>query len=103
MSRIYPCVYCTDDLHCTKYTDDNYESWCVLGPCRDETPSNADRIRAMSDGELATLFEEYGDCPPRYCPHDGKGAKITRIDCMNCWLDWLRQEAEDGKQDQSAP
>lgn len=53
MSKIYPCIYCTDDLHCTKYTDENYESWCVLGPCKDETPSNADRIRAMTDEELA--------------------------------------------------
>lgn len=53
MSRIYPCIYCTDDLHCTKYTDDNYESWCVLGPCQDETPTNADRIRSMTDEELA--------------------------------------------------
>lgn len=86
MSRLYPCIYCTEDLHCTKYTDDNYESWCVLGPCKDEKPSNADKIRAMSDEELADILK----CVPDYtdCPH---GAD----DCRKCILDWLRQEAEE--------
>ena len=84
MSRIYPCVYCTDDLHCTKYTDDNYESWCVLGPCQDETPSNADRIRAMTDEELAKKMS---------------GLESFALTCgggwpPEKWLDWLRQEAQ---------
>lgn len=53
MSKWYPCIYCTEDLHCTKYSDDNSESWCVLGPCTAETPSNGDKIRRMTDEELA--------------------------------------------------
>lgn len=53
MSLWYPCVYCTEDLKCTKYSDDEVTSYCVLGPCHDETKSNADRIRGMTDEELA--------------------------------------------------
>lgn len=56
--------------------------------------TNADRIRAMSDEELAELMEDKGDCPPIECPHDGKGAKITRLDCKMCWLDWLKSPVE---------
>ena len=61
--------------------------------------SNYDRIRAMSDEELAEFFaqQEYrkpvfdGWLPlcyhvmgPRMCHQNG---------CEKCWLDWLRQEA----------
>ena len=34
---------------------------CVFGPCSQETPSNADRIRAMSDEALAAF-----QTPTRY-------------------------------------
>ena len=92
MSRIYPCVYCTDDLHCTKYTDDNYESWCVLGPCKDEKPSNADRIRAMTDAELAEWINHMqADAYNRGMLEDW----IVRYpNNYSAWLDWLRQEAQ---------
>ena len=53
MSRLYPCVYCTEDGYCKKYSDDDVTSWCVQSPCKDEKPSNADRIRDMTDEELA--------------------------------------------------
>ena len=52
MSREYPCVYYKDQK-CEKFAEPGYVSWCVMGPCSHETPSNADRIRAMSDEELA--------------------------------------------------
>ena len=93
MSKWYPCIYCTEDLHCTKYSDDDSESWCVLGPCTAETPSNADRIRAMTDEELAEKLckmQRYGDCP------DGAdGAFCEKDDCQKCWLDWLKEEARE--------
>ena len=58
-------------------------------------PSNADRIRTMTNEELAELMEDKGDCPPIECPHDSEGAKVTRLDCKACWLDWLKQEASE--------
>ena len=47
--------------------------------------TNADKIRAMTDEDLAMLLQP--GCPSRMCrdcpPHD----------CYNCWLDWLKKEA----------
>ena len=96
MSKAYPCIYCTDDLECTKYTDEKSTSFCVMGPCHDEKPSHADRIRAMTDEELAAWGYDVAGCPPgrgypdcdtTWADQDGK--------CPSCWLDWLRQEAEE--------
>ena len=49
------------------------------------TPTNGDKIRAMSDEELAEFIS---------CPHDldleicsGKGT------CLDCCIDWLHQPA----------
>lgn len=75
MSRLYPCVYCTEDGYCEKYSDEEVTSWCVQSPCKDETPSNADRIRNMTDEELADWLIMNGD---------GSDYKT--------WLGWLREE-----------
>ena len=48
--------------------------------------SNADRIRSMTDEELANEFAKIeGD------PYNGA--------TIGFWLDWLRDEAKDGEQD----
>lgn len=69
-----------------------------LGAIRDQVialnkkQTNADRIRAMTDEELAHAFAY--QCAGRVCrgiPFDGPN------ECENCWLDWLKQEAPDGK------
>ena len=52
--------------------------------------SNADRIRAMSDEELAVMFFNYHfsfTCPEQGC-HDCKES------CMDCWLEWLKEEVK---------
>lgn len=50
--------------------------------------TNADRIRAMTDEEMARFFERrYDTCPGR----PGCSGK----NCYDCWLDWLRQEVSD--------
>ena len=54
--------------------------------------TNADKIRAMSDEELADLIDrEFGCCPPT-----GDCEKMSN-DCKACWLDWLKQSAEEGE------
>ena len=56
--------------------------------------TNADRIRSMSDEELAELFAD-NDCG--YCRiHDFCFAKGCQINCEDVWLDWLKQEVKDG-------
>ena len=81
MSIDYPCVH-WDKGKCKKFSDDGITSWCVWNPCASQTPSNADRIRSMSDEELALwicgvydIEEENGKfingtIIPGYAPHD---------------------------------
>lgn len=53
--------------------------------------TNADRIRAMSDEELAEhIWPKFG------CP-DGKNNVTCGYvgECRDCWLDWLQKPAEE--------
>ena len=62
------------------------KSYCIQGPCPDEKPrTNADNIRQASDEELAALLQN-SCCKPDLidCPQID--------DCVDCWLDWLKQE-----------
>lgn len=99
MSNKYPCVY-YDNGKCQKFSDDHYTSWCDFDQCEHQTPSNGDRIRAMSDEELAHF--KYGGGNP-YCkeeePTDCKRSKWVNglSPCEQCYLDWLRQPAEEDK------
>lgn len=56
MSIEYPCVHFEKGL-CKLFTDDKTISYCLRGPCKQQQLSNADRIRAMSDDELAEFLE----------------------------------------------
>lgn len=72
---------------------------CLLNydgvPCRKNRtvePTNADRIRAMTDEELAEFINdtEYGFIDrPGMCD---VCAQHRIQNCYQCWLDWLRQE-----------
>lgn len=54
--------------------------------------TNAARLRAMTDEDLAEFLEKVGGCGPYFdkeycnngCPEES-----------NCWLEWLRQEVEE--------
>ena len=66
---------------------------CKVGHYRPKPVTNADRIRAMTDEELAKLFSDWvtdcdcNDVPCRdFC-------LPNRFDCKMNWLDWLEQEA----------
>lgn len=53
--------------------------------------TNADRIRAMSDEELAGhIWNKFG------CPEERNYITCGFIgSCKECWLDWLRKPAEE--------
>ena len=58
-----------------------------------EPKTNADRIRAMSDQELAALL---------MCPNEMGLAEIPcdrsdTLNCVQCLLNWLRQTEEDNE------
>lgn len=68
--------------------------------CPQATPprTNADRIRSMSDEELAeflyNVWKEQDPFTKEVCERCGD----TDISCRpNCWLDWLKQEVEEDK------
>lgn len=55
--------------------------------------TNADRIRAMSDEELAVFLES-----SRGCPSDDDceyGVHATPENCIKHWTTWLQQPAEE--------
>jgi hypothetical protein len=54
--------------------------------------TNADRIRAMSDEELAEQLST------KYCPNDSsyKQKCVEQVSCWSCWLGWLKKEVKDG-------
>ena len=60
--------------------------------CENRTPpTNADRIRAMSDEELAVWVV---GIHPEDCPFGPYDYGCIRTDCDGCWLDWLRSPVE---------
>lgn len=103
MSKEYPCIYHQQDGLCSKYSADGIISYCVQGPCPHETPSRADRIRAMSDEELAELLNRIaeGESAPRYCrnlPERDENLETDKLipleRCLGCLLHWLQQPAD---------
>lgn len=46
--------------------------------------TNADKIRSMTDEELAKILGNKCICPPT----------SECVNCFDCWLEWLQQPAE---------
>lgn len=73
------------------------EPWEVIVSCGayKKPPTNADRIRAMSDEELA----EWLNIMQSNAWHRGIfNAEIKHFPSTNAaWLDWLKQEVDDGE------
>ena len=103
MSMEYPCIYFEKDGKCRKFSDNTAVSYCVMGPCPEQKSSNADRIRAMSDEELAELLisadfcegceycDKVGIC--RYCEAHPDG--VLADGCRQATRKWLQQPAEE--------
>ena len=89
MSIEYPCVYWSDGM-CKKLSDDKVTSWCVEGPCGYQIPSNAGKIRTMSDEELANLLTDFSN-------NGGWVTEIGREICYKRITDWLKQPCEGGE------
>lgn len=86
MSMEYPCVYFEKDGKCRRFSDDTVINYFVMGPCPEQKRSNADRIRAMSDEELAKFLSSIY----------GSGTNDGNMRDGFIWgVDWLRQPAEE--------
>ena len=85
------CKYCKAD--CALRGEEN------LKECKGHIPmSNADRIRGMSDEELATFISEICDsCETNTaCNQHCYGCEIMYCEYRTC-LEWLQQPAEGGQ------
>lgn len=56
--------------------------------------TKADKIRAMTDEELAVLLEGC-ICPKGPCPDIDRDTPTDKKRCTRCWLNWLKQEVSD--------
>ena len=59
-----------------------------------EIKTNGDRIRAMSDEELADFLRGFNGMCETHCPFGECG--IHSLSCRDLAIKWLKQEAEDG-------
>ena len=85
------CKYKDEHGHCGLDYEVVFRSFCHEGPCSMEEPrTNGDRIRGMSDDELAEKISTIFDCDHKECPADS--GKCPR--CFESWLDWLKEEAK---------
>ena len=97
MSTECPCIYFEKDGKCRKFSDDTAISYCVMGPCPEQTLSNADRIRAMSDEELSEFISriESGDFGQQVYGKTFCDMCKGQYECDDCRLWWLQQPAEE--------
>lgn len=92
------CVYRTDEGVCKKFSVNGTLSYCVDGPCPDEVLTNADRIRSMSDEELADKLVIKVDGLEKFSVY--LSAPIERMffskEYANCkTLEWLQKTTEE--------
>ena len=57
--------------------------------------TNGDRVRSMTDEELAEWKAGGDQCPPTQ--FFGDYDCISHPSCKDCWLDWLKQEVENNE------
>ena len=93
----YTC--CINPLHSNLGNDNvkDYPSYLDYPKPR-KSQTNADRIRAMSDEELAEKIGESIDCEVCKTMHHAESGECPctpHQSCVDFWLDWLRQEAKE--------
>ena len=95
------CAECPEFKECHKQHNLTIKRKHCVKAKEEKLPSRADRIRAMTDEELAKLLYEIDGLG--YCknlPECGElldtPAGIPEEKCIGCMLNWLRQPAEVG-------
>ena len=79
---------------CNHIENGNLAEWCnawrIAAKEALQPKTNADRVRAMSEEELANIMADTPICKERYidCIKDGR-------DCESCLLEWLKRPAEE--------
>lgn len=89
------CADCPDYKACRRQNDLRRKRHKCKKANEPFVQTNADRIRAMSDEELARVFDR--GCPPDRPPKECM--KYWHVGCEGCWLEYLRQPVKDGDND----
>ena len=100
-------IKCNTCRHLCKRRDEDgtLYDWCgniLDSPDKDwerdckyyQVATNADRIRAMSDEELAEFMALNTDCYYCRAKDNDRCASLATTPCGDIWLDWLKQEAD---------
>lgn len=82
------CTECANKNYCT-WSRSEIESCINNGYLNFSRMTNADHIRAMTDEKLA-VFESTLGCHPAATKETCIGVDY----CAECWLDWLKKEAD---------
>ena len=88
---------------CEECTNKNYCAWsqseivnCMNNGYPNYSPMrNADRIRSMTDEELAVWIAETAACSDWCILNKQCETKGDYECCVNVWLDWLKEEVKD--------
>lgn len=90
MSVEMPCVYFSDGK-CAKFSEPGYVLYCGYSPCGFDVPSNADRIRGMSDKELTEfLWNRDIQIVERASKAVGFNYHYDEAQCRQNISDWLK-------------
>ena len=90
-SLFHNCYVNKEDYSTKERMDERLAMMHRLYPESEEKHTNADRIRSMTDEELAEKFSAHVQCFG--CPL-WNGNACYRKDCKDHWLEWLKQECE---------
>ena len=92
MAEFESCSKCKFD---GKSTHDFPCNECVHNAREHFRPkSNADKIRAMSDEELADFLTDHHNYPCKYCVHCWKDSE-NDVGCKRALMRWLKSEAKE--------
>jgi len=94
----YQCRGCRN-TDCNLHWKDPDSRWMNCTNFIAQPQTNADRLRAMSDEELAKFFGTLPCCPPgsaeELCyPENTCGADTKMM--VKCWETWLKATVEEG-------
>lgn len=91
------CKHKGTDGICDRDCEFTYRGYCHEGPCTQYEPqTNADRIRAMSDEELAERIAALMACMD--CPLLEKCEREEPRRCIDMWRNWLKSQVEEGEE-----
>ncbi len=88
------CIYRTKDGECDLYSEGGkFKAFCDPEHCDNIAPTNADRIRAMTDDELASLLMYFADDTDEIDEKDYDA--FGNMEWRERVLRWLKQEVKE--------